>query len=110
MSEKKSAPSKENRELSVDVLACGRLTLLLFRDPVQFTDEDIKFMRERDVLLVKSPNLTNDLRAIDIQTFRSKGRLRDCIFDAAIASIGYNKGVFAEKVLAVIQNTDARGE
>jgi hypothetical protein len=102
MSTKKPEP-EPNKELGVDVMSCGRLTLLLFRDPVQFTEDDVKFMRERDVLLVKSPNLANDMRAIDIQTYRSKNVLREVMFDAAIQSIGYDTATFGRNLLALVK-------
>lgn len=100
--ETKVGDPKPNDPLNVDVMTCGRVTMLLYRAPLTFTEDDAKFMRERDVLLVNSPNLAEDMRAIEVETFRSATSLKDLVYQAAVSSVGYNKSVFCDKLVDLV--------
>lgn len=91
----------------VDLVVCGNVSLLFYRDPIRFTAADVEFLRERGILAMKSKNLGADVRVVDIHTTRYTGPL-DLISEAAVQSVGYNTTVFASKLLELVKQQKAQ--
>lgn len=100
MSEK---PSKDV-DVKADVIMCGSVALLLYRSPIKFPEADVKYLKDRGILAMESPNLGADFRVLDMHTAQFVVP-QDLVSQAAIASIGYQKSVFADKLVELVQKS-----
>lgn len=86
---------------SSDFAFVKNVAIIFYREPIDWPQKDIDYLREQGILVIKSKNLCEDVHIRDLTTYQASGP--DCslalIQKAALSTVGYDTGTFARKVL-----------
>lgn len=88
-------------EKATDVAFVKNVAIIFYRSSIVWPQQDIDYLREQGILVIKSEKLCADVHIRDLTTYQASGPdiSLSLIHKAALMTVGYNTEVFARKVL-----------